>query len=55
MLGYVGEVDARELARLGEGYAGGDKIGKGGIERAYDTYLRGEPGIGRSGSTRSTR
>jgi penicillin-binding protein 2 len=46
VLGYVAEVDEQELARLGEGYAGGDKIGKSGIERAYDTYLRGQPGIG---------
>jgi len=46
LLGYVGEVGELELARLGEGYAGGDRIGKAGVERAYDTYLRGQPGVG---------
>jgi penicillin-binding protein 2 len=46
LLGHVGEIDEAELARLGGGYAGGDRIGKSGIERTYDTYLRGEPGVG---------
>lgn len=46
LLGYVGEIDAQELERLGPSYAGGDRIGKTGIERAYDSYLRGEPGVG---------
>jgi penicillin-binding protein 2 len=45
ILGYVGEIDAQELERFGPGYAGGDRIGKTGIERAYDTFLRGEPGV----------
>jgi penicillin-binding protein 2 len=45
LLGYVGEIDELELARLGPDYAGGDRIGKTGIERTYDSYLRGEPGV----------
>ena len=31
----------------GKGYAAGDRIGQTGVEAAYDTYLRGLPGIGR--------
>ena len=46
LLGYVGEISPEELKRLGVGYAGGDRIGKSGIEAAYDGYLRGEPGVG---------
>jgi penicillin-binding protein 2 len=46
LLGYVGEISKEELGRLGAGYAGGDRIGKTGVEAAYDSYLRGEPGIG---------
>jgi len=46
LLGYVGQVDQQELEKLGPGYAGGDRIGKAGIERAYDRYLRGQPGVG---------
>jgi penicillin-binding protein 2 len=46
LLGYVGEVSEEELNRLGDGYAPGDRVGKTGIESAYDTYLRGEPGVG---------
>jgi penicillin-binding protein 2 len=45
ILGYVGEIDELELERLGPGYAGGDRVGKTGIERSYDTFLRGEPGV----------
>ena len=46
LLGYVGEIAQQELERLGSAYAGGDRIGKTGIEAAYDNYLRGEPGVG---------
>lgn len=46
VLGYVGEVNEDEL---GEGpfedYKAGDLIGKAGIERTYDSFLRGEPRI----------
>ena len=46
LLGYVGEISPEELKQLGSAYAGGDRIGKSGIEAAYDSYLRGEPGVG---------
>ena len=46
MLGYVGEISPEELKRLRkDGYRGGDRIGKAGIEAAYDSYLRGHPGV----------
>jgi penicillin-binding protein 2 len=45
VLGYVGEISEEELARLeDEGYRGGQKIGKTGVEAAFDSYLRGVPG-----------
>ncbi len=46
IVGYVGEISAEELDRLrGESYRGGDKIGKSGVESAFDKYLRGRPGV----------
>jgi penicillin-binding protein 2 len=46
VLGHVGEISPEELKRLRkDGYRGGDRIGKSGIEAAYDTYLRGHPGV----------
>jgi penicillin-binding protein 2 len=48
ILGFVGEISKEQLdARAEEGYAAGDRIGQAGVEAAYDTYLRGRPGIGR--------
>ena len=48
VLGYVGEIDAEQLAtKADEGYGSGDRIGQTGIEAAYDTYLRGVRGEGR--------
>jgi len=45
VLGYVGEISPEELDRLAQdGYRGGEKIGKTGIEAAFDTYLRGKAG-----------
>lgn len=45
LLGYVGEINSRELrTRRGKGYALGDPIGKRGLEKQYDTILRGEKG-----------
>lgn len=46
ILGYVREIDGHELARKNpvDGYRAGDKIGKAGVEAAFDTYLRGTPG-----------
>ncbi|MDQ3066067.1 MAG: penicillin-binding protein 2 [Actinomycetota bacterium] len=46
LLGYVGEISKEELEQLEpEGYRGGEKIGKTGVESAFDGYLRGTPGI----------
>jgi penicillin-binding protein 2 len=46
IVGYTGEISPEELKRLrGEGYVPGDRIGKTGIEAAYDTYLRGTDGL----------
>lgn len=46
LLGYVGEISPEELQRLRkDGYRPGDKIGKTGIEAAYDAHLRGVPGL----------
>jgi penicillin-binding protein 2 len=45
VLGYVGEISPEELERLEQdGYRGGEKIGKTGVEAAFDTYLRGRAG-----------
>ncbi|MCG0238995.1 MAG: penicillin-binding protein 2 [Firmicutes bacterium] len=46
VIGYVGEITREELEALaGQGYRGGDVIGKAGLERYYESYLRGTPGI----------
>lgn len=46
MLGYTGEVSARELQNpLYQTYRPGDRIGKTGIERQYETFLRGKDGV----------
>jgi penicillin-binding protein 2 len=45
VLGYVGEISEDELKRLEEsGYRAGEKIGKTGVEAAFDGYLRGDAG-----------
>jgi len=45
LLGYVGQISAEELKQLGgEGYRGRDRIGKSGLERAYERLLRGVDG-----------
>jgi penicillin-binding protein 2 len=45
-LGYVGEISAEELkGRVRDGYRGGDKIGKAGVEAKLDASLRGEAGV----------
>jgi penicillin-binding protein 2 len=48
LLGYVGEVSPEELKRLEKSkdrdIRGGEKIGKTGVEAAYDRWLRGTPG-----------
>ena len=49
VLGYVGEVSPEELERLettkDRDIRGGEKIGKTGIEAAYDRWLRGTTGM----------
>jgi len=45
LLGYMAEVDAEKLATLqASGYVEGDRIGITGIERAWESYLRGTRG-----------
>lgn len=44
-LGYVSEINEGELAlRRDQGYRSGDLIGKSGVERAYESVLRGVDG-----------
>ncbi len=43
LLGYVGEVNDQELKKL-PGYHMGDEIGKFGLERGWEDYLRGASG-----------
>jgi len=49
VLGYIGEVSQRELTihKEEEDYQPGDDIGKMGLERQYEKYLRGSKGIRR--------
>ncbi len=45
VLGYMREVDAEMLAKLRkQGYIEGDRIGATGLERAWESYLRGSRG-----------
>ncbi|NIZ18525.1 penicillin-binding protein 2 [Entomospira culicis] len=45
ILGYVAEISEDELQILyNEGYRRGDKIGKTGVEKSYDKFLRGTAG-----------
>ena len=46
ILGYTGEISSEELKTLRrEGYRAGDRIGKTGVESAFDSYLRGARGL----------
>ena len=46
VLGYMNEVSAEELrTSKDEGYRAGDLIGRTGIERQWDGYLRGHAGF----------
>ncbi|HLG07522.1 MAG TPA: penicillin-binding protein 2 [Gaiellaceae bacterium] len=46
ILGYTGEISPEELERLRrDGYRAGDRIGKTGVEAAFDSYLRGRVGL----------
>lgn len=44
VLGFIGEVTEKDLARKEEGLQQGDLIGKRGVELMYDQYLRGKGG-----------
>lgn len=45
LIGYVGEISNDELKYLyNKGYQNGDIIGKSGVERQYDLYLKGKDG-----------
>ena len=45
VLGYLGEISPKELARMGErGYRMGDYVGKAGVELVAERWLRGEDG-----------
>jgi penicillin-binding protein 2 len=46
VLGYVGEINDAELSeRRDDGYRLGDDIGKTGVERSLEEFLRGEAGV----------
>jgi penicillin-binding protein 2 len=45
LLGHLGEIGPKELGALsGAGYRLGDIIGKSGVEKIYDNFLRGKSG-----------
>lgn len=44
-LGYIGEVSDRAIERSGGYYRRGDYTGISGVERAYETALRGQRGV----------
>ncbi|HET8998076.1 MAG TPA: penicillin-binding protein 2 [bacterium] len=45
LLGYLGEINDRDLAALRtQGYEAGELIGKDGIERIYDRFVKGRHG-----------
>lgn len=46
LFGHIGEINQEELAEMrGFGYRLGDLIGKMGLEKTYETYLRGTDGL----------
>lgn len=46
LIGYVGQINVDELKQLSDqGYRGRDRIGKSGLERAYEDALRGQDGV----------
>ena len=48
LLGYIGEISPSQLKTdAALGYKPGDQIGEGGVESAYDRYLRGVAGTAR--------
>ncbi len=48
VLGYVGEISDEDMSRPGmQDYVPGDIVGKAGVERQYESVLRGEKGFER--------
>jgi len=47
IFGYTGEISQNELAGNPAEYKSGDLIGKLGLEKTYDTYIRGKAGADR--------
>ncbi len=45
LLGNLGEVNDNDIKRGGDEYKMGDYIGRSGLERAYEKYLRGKDGV----------
>ncbi len=45
LLGYTREVSEDELQRFGDAYDPGDITGKVGLERSYESYIRGQKGF----------
>lgn len=47
-IGYLNEVNAEDLERApDQGYRAGDTVGRSGIERAWESYVRGRRGVRR--------
>ncbi len=44
-LGYIGEVNERDIERSGGFYRRGDYIGRTGVEKSYEDLLRGQRGV----------
>ena len=44
-LGYIGEVQDKDIKRYGGYYRPGDYIGITGVERSYEPVLRGQRGV----------
>lgn len=44
LIGYIGEITAEELKKLGDGYDSRSLIGKAGLEQVYEKRLKGENG-----------
>jgi penicillin-binding protein 2 len=48
VLGYIGQISDKELVtRKKLGYQNGDQMGQSGVESAYESDLRGQPGVTR--------
>lgn len=45
LIGYMGEINREELARMRDRYRMGDSLGRAGLEARYEDLLRGEDGL----------